>query len=43
MAFRLWRKCMAEVACDDRPLVFEDLVEWMADGAKPVSEWRVGA
>ena len=34
---------MAEVACDDRPLVFEDLVEWMADGAKPVSEWRVGA
>jgi glutamate--cysteine ligase len=34
---------MAEVACDDRPLVFEDLVEWMADGAKPASEWRVGA
>ena len=43
MAFRLWRTCLAEVACDDRPLVFEDLVEWMADGAKPVSEWRVGA
>ena len=34
---------MAEVACDDRPLVFEDLVQWMADGAKPPSEWRVGA
>ena len=34
---------MAEVACDDRPLVFEDLVSWMADGAKPASEWRVGA
>jgi glutamate--cysteine ligase len=34
---------MAEVACDDRPLVFEDLVRWMADGAKPASEWRVGA
>ena len=34
---------MAEVACDDRPLVFEDLVQWMADGAKPASEWRVGA
>ena len=34
---------MAEVACDDRPLVFEDLVRWMADGAKPASEWRCGA
>lgn len=34
---------MAEVACDDRPLVFEDLVRWMADGAKPANEWRVGA
>lgn len=34
---------MAEVACDDRPLVFEDLVGWMAEGAKPASEWRVGA
>ena len=34
---------MAEVACDDRPLVFEDLVRWMAEGAKPASEWRVGA
>src|SRR5690349_18509304 len=34
---------MAEVASDDRPLVFEDLVRWMADGAKPASEWRVGA
>jgi glutamate--cysteine ligase len=34
---------MAEAACDDRPLVFEDLVQWMAEGAKPASEWRVGA
>ncbi|PZQ65694.1 MAG: glutamate--cysteine ligase [Phenylobacterium zucineum] len=34
---------MAEAACDDRPLVFEDLVEWMASGAKPKSEWRLGA
>jgi glutamate--cysteine ligase len=34
---------MAEVACDDRPLVFEDLVQWMADGAKPAADWRVGA
>lgn len=34
---------MAEVACDDRPLVFEDLVRWMAEGAKPATEWRVGA
>ncbi|MEW5688029.1 MAG: glutamate--cysteine ligase [Pseudomonadota bacterium] len=34
---------MAEAACDDRPLVFEDLVQWMASGAKPKSEWRLGA
>ena len=34
---------MAEAACDDRPLVFEDLVRWMADGAKPKADWRVGA
>ena len=34
---------MAEAACDDRPLVFEDLVRWMADGGKPKSDWRVGA
>ena len=34
---------MAEAACDDRPLVFDDLVRWMAEGAKPASEWRVGA
>ncbi|MBW8814815.1 MAG: glutamate--cysteine ligase [Caulobacterales bacterium] len=34
---------MAEIACEDRPLVFEDLVRWMADGAKPASDWRVGA
>jgi glutamate--cysteine ligase len=34
---------MAETACDDRPLVFDDLVAWMAEGAKPASEWRCGA
>ena len=34
---------MAEVACDDRPLVFEDLVRWMEAGAKPKADWRVGA
>lgn len=34
---------MADAVCDDRPLVFEDLVRWMADGAKPASEWRCGA
>ena len=34
---------MAETDCDDRPLVFEDLVGWMAEGAKPKSDWRVGA
>ncbi|HEX4710593.1 glutamate--cysteine ligase, partial [Phenylobacterium sp.] len=34
---------MAEVACDDRPLTFEDLVAWFDQGSKPKSEWRVGA
>ena len=34
---------MAETDCDDRPLVFDDLVAWMAEGAKPKSDWRVGA
>src|SRR6185312_5813215 len=34
---------MAEAGCDDRPLVFEDLVRWFERGAKPASEWRVGA
>jgi glutamate--cysteine ligase len=34
---------MAEVACDDRPLVFEDLVRWFERGAKPKADWRVGA
>lgn len=34
---------MAEVACDDRPLVFEDLVRWFNAGAKPKADWRVGA
>ena len=26
---------MAEAACEERPLVYEDLVRWFADGAKP--------
>ena len=34
---------MAEVACDDRPLVFADLVSWFEAGAKPKADWRVGA
>jgi glutamate--cysteine ligase len=34
---------MGEIACEARPLVFEDLVAWMAEGAKPASDWRVGA
>ncbi|MDB5492789.1 MAG: glutamate-cysteine ligase [Phenylobacterium sp.] len=34
---------MAEVACDDRTLVFDDLVRWIEVGAKPKADWRVGA
>ncbi len=34
---------MAEARCDDRPLVFADLVRWFEVGAKPASDWRVGA
>jgi glutamate--cysteine ligase len=34
---------MAETACDDRPLTFEDLVAWFDEGSKPKAEWRVGA
>jgi glutamate--cysteine ligase len=34
---------MADVACADRPLVFEDLVRWFEDGSKPAFDWRVGA
>src|SRR5688500_17251546 len=34
---------MPEVASDDRPLTFTDLVGWLEAGAKPKSEWRVGA
>jgi glutamate--cysteine ligase len=34
---------MAEVASDDRPLAFEDILTWFEAGAKPASEWRVGA
>jgi len=34
---------MAEIAADERPLTFEDLVAWFEKGCKPKSEWRVGA
>jgi glutamate--cysteine ligase len=34
---------MAEIACDDRPLTFEDLVAWFDKGSKPKDQWRVGA
>ncbi|RAK60034.1 glutamate--cysteine ligase [Phenylobacterium hankyongense] len=34
---------MTEVASDERPLVFEDLVRWFDQGSKPASAWRVGA
>ncbi|MDP3173898.1 MAG: glutamate--cysteine ligase [Phenylobacterium sp.] len=34
---------MGEVVCDDRPLVFEDLVRWFEVGSKPAAQWRVGA
>ncbi|MDP3298717.1 MAG: glutamate-cysteine ligase family protein, partial [Phenylobacterium sp.] len=34
---------MADVICDERPLVFEDLVAWFADGSKAKADWRIGA
>jgi glutamate--cysteine ligase len=34
---------MPEVASDERPLTFADLVGWLEAGAKPKSQWRVGA
>jgi glutamate--cysteine ligase len=34
---------MAEQVCDDRPLVFDDLVADMARGCKPKSAWRIGS
>jgi glutamate--cysteine ligase len=34
---------MAEIAADDRPLTFEDLVAWFDKGSKPKSDWRCGA
>src|SRR3954469_5095061 len=34
---------MAEVAADDRPLTFEDLVAWFDKGSKPKDQWRGGA
>src|SRR5262245_41850154 len=34
---------MAEAVCDERPLTFDDLVQWFAKGEKPKDQWRVGA
>ena len=34
---------MAETLTDDRPLTFEDLAAWFAEGGKPRSAFRVGA
>jgi glutamate--cysteine ligase len=34
---------MAGIACDDRPLVYDDLVNWLQAGAKPAEQWRIGA
>jgi glutamate--cysteine ligase len=34
---------MGETLCDERPLTLEDLTAWFAKGAKPTSEFRVGA
>src|SRR4051812_10430645 len=34
---------MAGTLCDDRPLTFEDLVGWFAEGEKPDSAFKVGA
>ena len=34
---------MADTLCDDRPLAFDDLVAWFDEGAKPASEFKVGA
>jgi glutamate--cysteine ligase len=34
---------MADTLSDDRPLTFEDLVGWFAEGCKPTSQFRVGA
>jgi glutamate--cysteine ligase len=34
---------MAEIACEDRPLRFQDLIAWFDKGSKPKSAWRVGA
>ena len=34
---------MADVVADDRPLTFEDLIQWFEAGSKPASDWKVGA
>jgi glutamate--cysteine ligase len=34
---------MAEIAADDRPLTFDDLVAWFDEGSKPKDQWRCGA
>jgi glutamate--cysteine ligase len=34
---------MGDVTMEERPLVFEDLVGYLAKGCKPAAEWRIGA
>jgi glutamate--cysteine ligase len=34
---------MADVMVDDRPLTFEDVLDWFQQGEKPKEQWRVGA
>jgi glutamate--cysteine ligase len=34
---------MGDVAMEERPLVFDDLVDSLAKGCKPAGQWRIGA
>lgn len=34
---------MADAVVDDRPLSFEDILQWFQQGEKPADQWRVGA
>jgi glutamate--cysteine ligase len=34
---------MAQTEADDRPITLDDMTAWMAQGAKPRTDWRVGA
>lgn len=34
---------MADAVVDDRPLSFEDILNWFQKGEKPADQWRVGA